>query len=91
MKDRFGLTLLLDADGRARIRGSAWHCSPENKKLLCYYAASQRFEHFYGISESRFSEIFFLAHHNDENIMKDILAGIVFLILNGEEVSFLHE
>ncbi len=28
---------------------------------------------------------FFLAHHNDENIMKDILAGIVYLISDGEE------
>lgn len=30
---------------------------------------------------------FFLAHHNDESIMKDIIAGNVYLIFDGVEAA----
>lgn len=59
-------------------------------------AQSERFDTIKRITHNTISEIyphyyargvvdFFLAHHNNENIMKDILAGIVYLILDGEE------
>ena len=59
-------------------------------------AQSEKFDTIKRITHNTISEIyphyyargvvdFFLAHHNNENIMKDILAGIVYLILDGEE------
>ena len=50
-------------------------------KRITHKTISEIYPHYY----ARGVVDFFLAHHNDENIMKDILAGIVFLIFEGEE------
>lgn len=50
-------------------------------KHITHKTISEIYPHYYakGVVD------FFLAHHNNENIMKDILAGYVYLILDGEE------
>ena len=50
-------------------------------KQITHKTISEIYPHYYssGVVD------FFLAHHNNENIMKDILAGNVYLILDGEE------
>lgn len=50
-------------------------------KRITHKTISEIYPHYYasGVVD------FFLAHHSNENIMKDILAGIVYLILDGEE------
>ena len=50
-------------------------------KRITHNTISEIYPHYY----ARGVVDFFLAHHNNENIMKDILAGIVYLILDGEE------
>lgn len=51
-------------------------------KRITHKTISEIYPHYYakGVVD------FFLAHHNDESIMKDILEGIVYLILDKEEV-----
>jgi len=50
-------------------------------KRITHKTISEIYPHYYakGVVD------FFLAHHSYENIMKDILVGIVYLLLDGEE------
>ena len=53
----------------------------EDVKLITHVTIKEIYPHYYprGVVD------FFLEHHNSENITKDILAGIVYLIMDGEE------
>ena len=55
----------------------------EDVKLITHKTISEIYPRYYpkGVVD------FFLAHHNDENIMKDILSEIVYLIIDDKEVS----
>lgn len=57
---------------------------PENFdtiKYITHKTISEIYPHYY----AKGAVDFFLAHHSNENIIKDILAGIVYLLLDGEE------
>ncbi|MBP3604098.1 MAG: GNAT family N-acetyltransferase [Lachnospiraceae bacterium] len=53
----------------------------EDVKLITHETIKEIYPHYYprGVVD------FFLEHHNSENITKDILADIVYLIMDGEE------
>ena len=53
----------------------------EDVKLITHKTIKEIYPHYYlrGVVD------FFLEHHNSENITKDILADIVYLIMDGEE------
>ena len=53
----------------------------EDVKLITHKTISEIYPRYYpkGVVD------FFLAHHNDENIMKDILSEIVYLIIDDKE------
>lgn len=53
----------------------------EDVKLITHETIKEIYPHYYprGVVD------FFLEHHNSENIIKDILADIVYLIMDGEE------
>ena len=54
----------------------------EDVKLITHETIKEIYPHYYprGVVD------FFLEHHNSENITKDILADIVYLIMDGEEI-----